>query len=374
VKVFDSVTRSDASPGKHTEGTFDFLNRSSRSECENIRQLIEEWFGQYPIAEQDELRTRLRNNASFRAAWFELFLHSMLLRLGAPVVVHPPLPHTSRTPDFGLGSGPEEMEYLEARVVTGESGVSQRQQAVVNSVYDAINRLKHPDFLVTISRLRLVSGRQPSGKLVRDYLQTQLGRLDPDRGAYYSPTEAYRDGDVEILFRFVARTREYRGKPGRLLAGFSGGARWGGAMPDIRDAVLDKAGRYGKLGKPFVIALDVTSVWFDWHEDTCDALYGKGCWGVDGTSWGAGANRGIFHAGEHGYSRVSAVLVTEAAPWHVGNTRICLYHNPFAKHPYEGVLCRLPQARFDNGKLTVIEGLSLTELFGLTSRWPYDAS
>lgn len=335
---------------------------------------MQQWFEEYPQAEQAELRTRLRIETKFREAWFELFLHALASRLGASAITHPPLAHTTKAPDFGLADANGDIsEYLEARVVRGESVDDRGRQAVINTVYDAINQLENPDFLITIPRLRLVSGRQPSGKLIRKYLQAELSRLDPDRDQLYSPAD-YRDKDVEIEFRILARAPERRGTPGRLLGGYSGGARWGGAMREIKNAVRDKAGRYGKLGKPFVIALDVASVWFNWHEDTCDALYGKDCWTEGATYAGDKTGEGIFHGCASGYSRVSAVLVTDAAPWHVSDARIRLYHNPYAQHPYEGVLYRLPQARFDDRRLTSIEGLSLSELFGLTKRLPYEAS
>jgi hypothetical protein len=372
VEVFDLRARSDASPGKHAEGPFAYLNRSSRVECEAIRKLIQEWFEHYPELEQAELRTRLRIDKKFHQAWFELFLYSLLSRLEVTVVVHPPLEHTSTTPDFGLVDGNGGIaEYIEATVVTGESETDRGQRTVISRLYDAINQVKNSDFLVTIPRLRLLSGREPSGKLVREHIQAELSRLDPERDHLYSPAEPYRDADIELEFRIIARSREKRGVPGRLLAGYSGGTRWGGALREIRNAVERKAGRYGKLGKPFVIALDVTSVWFDWHEDTCDALYGKGSWQAGAVS-DAVSDRGIFRS--DAYTRVSAVLVTDAVPWHISGARVCLYHNPHAQHPYNGVLCRLPQVRFDGGRITSVDGLSLADLFGLPRKWPYNDS
>ncbi|MCB1215330.1 MAG: hypothetical protein KDK66_07630, partial [Deltaproteobacteria bacterium] len=82
--VFDNIKRTDASFMKNSESEFEFYNRSSKPEVESVRRLIEEFISHYPEKEVIELVHRLRStdNANFRSAVFELFLHEALLRQG----------------------------------------------------------------------------------------------------------------------------------------------------------------------------------------------------------------------------------------------------------------------------------------------------
>lgn len=96
--IFTQIDRSDVDPAKYTESYFSFLNRSARIEAERVRDLMEEWLSDYPFAERSQLAIRLQSsiNAEFLAAYFELYLFSLLSRLGYSIEIHPKMKSSER--------------------------------------------------------------------------------------------------------------------------------------------------------------------------------------------------------------------------------------------------------------------------------------
>lgn len=71
------------------------------------------------------------------------------------------------------------------------------------------------------------------------------------------------------------------------------------------------------------------------------------------------------------HRRVSAVLFTKnlwPATLLMGRVDACLYLNPWADQPYEGVLARLPTFRFENRALKLYPGAPLHALLKLRLR------
>ena len=99
--LFDRINRTDAVPSNNQESMFDGLNRLAWKNAEKIRNLLDRWFDDYPVNHQKELRGRFRSprNADHQGAFFELFMHRLLMDLGFKIEVNP-LTHLSNTPDF----------------------------------------------------------------------------------------------------------------------------------------------------------------------------------------------------------------------------------------------------------------------------------
>src|SRR5689334_21202209 len=140
--LFDSVVRSDTGPAPSAEPEFSYLNRSARPVASTIREILEAWFSHYPPTEQEDLRQRFRSaiNSQHRAAFFELFLHEVLFRLGYGMELHPKLRNgADKRPDFVITSPHQSRLYLEAILATEESVAETGAQARMNSVLDAVN-------------------------------------------------------------------------------------------------------------------------------------------------------------------------------------------------------------------------------------------
>src|SRR2546423_5573065 len=100
--IFDDVPRTNDRPSRHSESRSGFLNRAAGPVFDRIRALMEDWFERYPAAGRADLRARLRTDSSdaFSAAFWELYQHETLTRMGFDLTLHPEVPGTAKRPDF----------------------------------------------------------------------------------------------------------------------------------------------------------------------------------------------------------------------------------------------------------------------------------
>jgi hypothetical protein len=161
VSIFSALDRTDPSPAAHGYGDFKFLDRVSGPYWDQVRDLIEDWFSRLcPDAQADvQGRLRSKDDRQSRGAFFELYLHECLLRMGYTVTCHPALEGTARRPDF-LAEKDGRPIYVEARSASA-SDVSIGAAANVNAVYESLDRLESPNFFLWIEIIR--QGARPLG-------------------------------------------------------------------------------------------------------------------------------------------------------------------------------------------------------------------
>jgi hypothetical protein len=101
--LFDDFVRADASPSAESEDYFTFLNGVDTPFWAEVRRVLDVWFSRYPGERAPALweEFRSRRPQQQRAAFWELYLHELFLRLGYQVAVHPGLADTSHTPRRG---------------------------------------------------------------------------------------------------------------------------------------------------------------------------------------------------------------------------------------------------------------------------------
>lgn len=388
MKLFDDIEREYEGPALHAEPTFHFLNRSAQPRIGRIRQVLEGWFSRYPIAEQAYLGTNFRSteNYNHRAAFFELFLHELFVRLNYHVSV---IPRSNvKTPDF-LVEGPDgEGFYVEACLATDESRDETKAQARMNDVYDALNRLDSPNFFLGMHLEGAPATPLPTREL-RLFLQQKLTEVDPDEamealnsgGLDALPQWPYAYEGWKIRFFPLPKSPKLRGVSGvrPLSMWIPSSAQMALPSAAVKGAVIKKASRYGKLDRPYIVAVNALGMFVD-RLDIEQALFGSeqlvatrmpdgsirttlvrardGVWmGVDGPT----------------HTRVGAVLSAEALwPWTAHKTRLCVFRNPSAEKSLTQPIVRLSQAVLQNGVLDYEYGESLTSILDLPSNWLED--
>lgn len=378
MSIFDDIARTDLRRGSHSESAFDFLNRSARADVANVRGLLEGWLGNYPAEHRHELvqRFRVSDRRGYEAPFFELFVHEMLLRCGLRSTVHPSIVGTARCPDFLVESDSGSSFYVECAVVRDESKDEAGCRNQEDRIYDALNEIDSPNFFLKI-QIHERSAQAPSARRLRHFLQTQLRNLDPD-GPIPSGWEYVSEG-WRLWFEPIAKGWQSRGTPGlRPLGILSMRTRWGGTCAAIRNKISEKATRYGELGCPYVIAINVTSEWGCDDDDILDGLFGTlsetyrpteaGIEHVDTRRSPDGAWRG--REGPVNTRNSAVILARAAAPWNVASVDLCLYVNPHAQRPLVEILDGIPKAIVDATHLRLVDGMTSAELFGLPERWP----
>lgn len=386
LQLFDDIERTYAGPASHSEDRFAYYNRSSRPGVASIRAALQQWFERYPQEHQSELwaRFRSRNDRHFDSTFFELFLHELLLRLKCKVEVHPsPASAGGKSPDFLVTPEAGQEFYLEAIVATGRSTEEVSREAIIDLVYDQIDKLESPNFFVHVRNVEGLSNSQPSGKRVRAFLKKRIDSLDPDVVAKeYTdrlldfPSWFYEEEGLTIEFGVVPKSPEGRLKEGgRAIGVFPMKTRWGSDAPSIRDAVTKKGGRYGELEVPYVIAVNAITEWGLDHIDAMEALFGTETFlfapGVTEPRMVRKPDGAFRNKAGPAYTRVSAVLLAFGAhPPSLASLPVRLYHNPWAQNPYSGPLCQLDQAVPEGDTMHRVSGTTIAALFGFPSDWP----
>lgn len=390
MRLFDDIDRHDEGPAQYAEPQFSYLNRSARLSFSRTRQVLEAWFSRYPVSEQADLGARFRskNDQQHHAAFFELFLHELLLRLGYSITIHPsPSQASTRRPDFLAESPSGGSFYMEAVVASDQSEEDAAARARMNVVYDTLDRLDSPNFFIGLE-LRGAPKTPPRARPIRSFLRQRLAQLDPDEitqlvesgGFDALPHWRFEHEGWEIDFFPIPKSPRARGKPGIRPVGMRmPEAFWSDPSAAIRNAIVGKAGQYGDLDLPYVIAVNALEAGVD-RIDIMEALFGKEKFMFTLTPSGPSEPEmavepdGVWtsRSGPR-YTRVSAVLLTSPVlPWNVPRADICLYHNPWARRPYTAELTRLPRATPEATRRDHMEwhgGESLATIFGLPPEW-----
>jgi hypothetical protein len=384
--IFTERTRDESDSPDYKEPHYDYLDRSARPEAENVRRLLEDWFTRWPEESKADLLPRLQSSddQEFNSAFFELYLHELLVRSDYAVRVHPELGDTKRRPDFLVESKIDGHSfYLEA---TSANDSHERKGALtrLNVVLDSINGLDSPNFLLAVETSDLPASSPPLGRIRRD-LEVWLSGIDVERARVRAEASKFEDLEVltrnyggwEVRFQAIPRRRTAGARGRRSIGILSTGARFLTTTASLRSSIEKKTSRYGELSVPYIVAVNAADSNLE-DLDIEDALFGDyqtiARLTDDGYVQSEGRDTNGVWFGPKGpkNTRVSGVLaVGGLGPWSVEQRDPVLYLNPWARiaFPAHGlpVLGKLIPS---DGTLSKVEGNPTREIFGLHSGWP----
>ena len=385
MKLFDENVRDELGPKLEADSYYRYLNRSARPEAERIRNVLEEWFSHYPNEYRDSLQGKLRSfdNYNHIPAFFELFLHELLLRLDCHMEIHPDLSHTSRRPDFLVKQDNGTDFYLEASVMMNESKEEAGQRARLARIIDKINQSVKSDRLFLRMYPKKISKRSTRTSKLIKWLQEKANNLNSNellkiKDHSQLPKWKWCDGDWLIEFTPIPkRPNEISGTIERIIGIGPIQVTLDQTKDRLRRNLVGKASRYGQLDRPYIIAVNVMSNFID-SEVIEEILFGDEVYEVEFTESGPGWStsrrmRNGAWTSERGprYTRNSAVLIFKRlSPWRVASTQVLLFHNPWAKRKYESVLTCFPQCMLKDGDRHLVDGESPGNILGLLSGWP----
>jgi hypothetical protein len=368
---------------------FEFLARCGRPECEPVRVLLNEWYGAYPSDHRERLYQELTSDDhNSHAAFWELYVFTLLRALGYQVEVHPEIAKTSKRPDF-LARVPGGAEFIMEAVIIGPKGA--KGTAIENrkkSALEVVDRIQHPRFQVWLSE-KGEPEETPSGKAIAEHLSSWLETLDyeacqalVDRGAFDSlPSTKIEIERWSLSFRAFPRPRHRLGEVNRqMICMHDGPFSWIDSRTPVRDRVKKKATRYGRLGIPYVFAVNVQDPFFD-EIDIGEFLFGKEEIQFASDSFEPGDHRfvrrpdGVWtdRSGIQN-TRLTAVLLGRSVnPHSVATASLDLCVNPWSEHvEVPGHLTSLSRFTPNDGKYERAEGLSPRDVFSLPDGWPFE--
>jgi hypothetical protein len=378
--LFDDGARNDASPGRHSEDSFSFLNRAVGEVWERIRAELDRWYLEFPD-ETGDLRQRFRSRrpSQHYPAWWELYVHRLFGRLGYELEPHPAVPNTRRRPDF-LATRDRSSFYVEA--VTVFSGVRDPgRRGPEAEVLDAIDTIGDSRFHVMVD-FRLSATNMPRRRRIIEPIETWLAGLDPDdvirecEAGRLPPTHSVSADGWTVHLQAFPVGKEHRDRPDHRLVGSAPPTV--GYVDDqqqVRDALQDKRKAYGTPDRPMLVALLSLST-FMADEVVAASLYGS--LAVSMPAIGPGPARLIRRSdgawlGPRGprATRTSAALVgIQVLPASCANKPLTLWHNPWAAMPVE-VDLPFRGARVVDDEVVFTEPTAdPSEIVGLPPDWP----
>jgi hypothetical protein len=387
--LFSDIPRNFKGTRSYTEPLFEYLNRSARPSMERIRKIMEEWFSRYPFVGRNELKSRLCScdDILHQSAFYELYLHEFLSKLGYRVEVHPGVPNRNTHPEFLIFQAGNPFFYLEATIASGpqeEKNADKRE----SGVYETIDNMNSPNFFIEV-KVHGSPSTPPPGRKWRDILEKWLSELDPDAigekllsdGLVGLPAITMNHDGWDVTFQAVPKSPNARGKQGVRpigirLSGFQDCKEdeW------IRKAIKEKATKYGNLNLPYLIAINVLSIFSNDDHLIMDALFGKEGFTLYRLPTGGSdqkltrASNGAFR-GPHGpqNTRVSGVIICNELFWgNISKINPVLWHNPWASFPLSQDMWAFPQfvRGPDKTRLELKSGRKAADLFGLPEGWP----
>jgi hypothetical protein len=355
--LFDSRERDDDAYKRARETMYAFLDRVCGPELAAPREVLNAWFERWPADDREGLRTRLmsKDRANFDGGFWELYLHEVHWRLGFEITREPEVPGRRTRPDF-LIERADGAFYLEATVIGQPASVVARRRREEH-VIEQINHAYHPDFGLRLQGLS-VGPEQPSRRAVVAAVERWLGTLDWEAERTKLESGGASIGDRRRDIEHIeVRGTHILALPWPRAAGVRGDRNFptvvahsgqGGVLnepPAILDDLKDKAGKFGRLDRPYVIAT-LSRRDFVTDLDVEQALFGPEVVRIpvrpDGPLGDPRLDRqprGFWqHDDRKQATRVSAVLsATNLNPWAVDEVPR-LWRNPWAARPLVATL------------------------------------
>ncbi|HEY2293383.1 MAG TPA: hypothetical protein VGM86_21995 [Thermoanaerobaculia bacterium] len=359
-----------------------------------IRKLLDAWIAGYPEVGGTEILSRFRSgdDTLFLSAFFELYIYTLLSRLGYGMEVHPSVrAGGEKRPDFLLHGPDKERLYLEAILATETSAADRARQSLRSMLVDILNDMESPNFFVNMKTKGLPNSAPSTVRLKRD-LRLWLDSLDPDlclemlRRSDFDqlPEFEWEHDGWRVKFQAHPKSVNLRGKSNVRTIGIQqSGIRRVDPAKALRKALKTKISRYGELEYPYVVAVNFTQPFADIIAVE-EALFGTELMSMAEDQAGKvsleleRAGDGILIGnGKPRNTRLSAVLIAISLhPTTIASTdsSIFLYHNPWAKRPYEGPLERLTHYRVEEGRRVRIPGLPGKDILGVDPSWLYEGN
>lgn len=371
-------------PRDHDEPIFHYLQTSSRSSVARVRDLLEQWFADYPDDHKTELKQRfVTRKSDIHSPTFELALHATFKQLGADVEIHPKVSDdTDKRPDFlvRLPSGFE--FYLEAVIVRGQSDEEKNREQVAKSLYaDIDRRLDSPDYFWAVTILEQGPAAPSAKQMVHVLAQYMAGLKRDEVGAqleahgFDTPVKLlWEDAGWSIEFLPIPKEAEAIGKPDHRPLGSFPMARAVCCSDDvdIRESIKFKVKHHSAVDKPYIVAVNAMN-WSAEHEDFVNAIYGSDQVTVrtypDGsqTTENTRGLDGIWLdkngiKNQHVLAVIGAVQLQASS---VAGCSLTVYENPYIEMPAEARIEGLPRLEPKKDQMIQVAGRTLGQLFGL---------
>jgi hypothetical protein len=367
-KLFDEKERHNLDFAKNQHNTYDFYNDTAREAFVEVRDRLEDWFSRYPDSNKKQLKRDLQTQ--FEPAFFELFIHELFYQQGFSLTVHPKIPDSSKSPDFLAKKGDTEF-YLEAKIAYDDP----YEKAAINkqkAIYDKLNEINSDYHGICIEELYFLTTNQPKlsrikaffQRVIDDYAQHSLTGVKDKVDSEAILRRVYEDTDVKIAFSLLT----FETKLIHTCVGEPPIVFLGGCEEQLKKSIIEKAYRYGKPDKPFIICINSLSYKNTSTEDVYNALFGNyrrvSIENVENLNQDFKTSPdGLFAIdSEFSCKNASGVFVTGVNEYNIPTARHWLVKHPYTKNPFEFDHLYLSYIQVNSGRIEEVKKLAIGEI------------
>ena len=373
MSLFDSIARDQ--PNDHNEQTsrFDFINKSPLH-C-GVRDTLETWFRDFPSCAQPDLRKRFRSKVleNHEGAFFELFLHELLRRLGCSLEPHPMITGTKNKPDFRVRHQGD-CFYVEATAVGQADGPFTRN----NNEEDVINKLKQlksPYFDIAINmegKLNETLNKEyvccPFRELLSSHQPDEVRKLIDRGGVSAAPSRILSHKGWSLTGRLVPINKQEKyASESRPIRIHNAVAKRTNVVSPLRNALRKKSGKYGSLDRILIMALNARDMFYNGEDHDLDLLFGDQAVQIsEDRSNTIRIKNGLWS--QDSCHHIDAVaMFGKVDAFNFPYASVCIYFNPWKPSiVIPDVLFQLPYAMVCGDKIKRVAGRKVADILGVS--------
>ena len=301
------------------------------------------WLEEVPEPHRTDLNHRLKStlDAPHFSARLELFMHHYFATGAWSIQIHPDIPGTKNHPDF-LVERQGSQCLVECRIVMDRQVVAQQEQRLRQLADELSGKLGTTVILEPLENLPPSLPAKRIRNEINHRIQENHEMLEIDvRGEHQGARYGIR---AIVIFN------EDKNELTAGVEGMMSQVQTITARNQVREALREKASKYGELQLPFVIAVSSEMNFPTWTKHELDALFGDRVWNIYPSDQVTETRKpnGLFSMtrdGDSRYARVSAVLFYRFKWLNNGHEhRMHVYHNPYATMPLDpGIFPDVPQ-------------------------------
>ena len=373
MNLFDDIERELSTSMSNLYSAFVVVNLDGSPGKQDLRDKLESWFQKFPTDGQNDLRARFRSgrHEDHEGAFFELFLHELMINLGLKVEqVHPTLSDSCNHPDFMVCDG-SKCFYLEA-ATTGSKDGPFTLKKIEQEALDELEKLTSSDFNLLIEITGELSRSISKAPLRSKFNELLSQGHDPDEvkatvdacGFDAAPSALYETDSwgIQAWLSPISRPARRPCQTRRITVQFAR-ARSTSSIDPVRNKLKDKGKHYGDPQLPLVIAVKTRDMFYNGRQHDEEVLLGnEGILYVDGVPERAREPNGVWSRG-HG-TRIGAFFSVQRADIrNFPNASGCLYVNPSQSGiALPEALLRFPRGNVIQGKMTWVDGIEIGQL------------
>lgn len=381
MKLFDKTTESIDGSSRNNENAYNYYHKSSRGDIGHVRNVLETWFSKFPEGEKKELKNRFKKD--IESAFFELFLFTLLSKLGFEIEIHPELKNSKKKPDFliekeGLHA------YVEAKICYDKTNEKMAFEKRQNQFYDDINKVRIKGFLLAIDELIFKTNRQPSVKALNAKIEKEINLLNPKIittqlekfGFDSTPKIEFENTDFKIVLKPMPLVESEKGRISESPIGvFPIETFLGGGEQSLKTSIIKKAKRYGKFEIPYLICINSLGKRTSGKTDIENVIWGslQYSYSTDPNNRKGKTTRaenGVFYNSKKvKLTNVSGIFVTKIFPSNIPNSKYWIYKNPFASNEFEFEKLGLVYNYIQENKIISNEGNDLDKVLDIPKDW-----